>query len=117
MKMSNPNKRKGSAFESAILQWLRGKGLLAEKLALAGTNDEGDIVCFVSGQPYVLELKNRAKLELPQFWKEATTEAVNYAKARNLKVVPPAYVIVKRRNAGIEQSWVIQTLEQWIGEA
>ena len=114
--MSNPNKRKGSAYESAILQWLRGKGLLAEKLALAGTNDEGDIVCFIAGKPYVLELKNRAKLELPQFWKEATIEAANYAKARNLKEVPPAYVIVKRRNAGIEQSWVIQTLEQWIGE-
>ena len=112
--MSSYGKRKGAAFETGILKWLRSKGLLAERLSKAGANDEGDIVCFVAGKPMIFELKARVKLDLPQFWREATTEAANYAKARKIDPVPPAYVIVKRRMAGIEQSWVVQDLEQWL---
>jgi hypothetical protein len=112
--MSAKNKRKGSLFETGILKWLRSKGLNAERLRLAGKDDEGDIVCIVAGQPYVFELKATIKMDLPQFWREATAEANNYAKARNLDETPPAYIIVKRRNAGLEQSWVIQDLQQWL---
>ena len=112
--MSAANKRKGSSFETGILKFLRGKGVLAERLRLAGKDDEGDIVCMVTGQPYIFELKATAKMDLPQFWREATTEAFNYAKARGLDPVPPAYVIVKRRMAGLEQSWVVQDLNQWL---
>lgn len=112
--MSAANKRKGSSFETGILKFLRGKGVLAERLRLAGKDDEGDIVCMVAGQPYIFELKATAKMDLPQFWREATTEAFNYAKARGLDPVPPAYVIVKRRMAGLEQSWVVQDLNQWL---
>ena len=112
--MSTYGKRKGSSFEVGILKFLRTKGLLAERLRLAGKDDEGDIVCFVAGSPYILELKATAKMDLPQFWREATLEAANYAKARGLESVPPAYVIVKRRMGGLDQAWVIQDLEQWI---
>lgn len=112
--MSAANKRKGAGFELGILKWLRSKGVSAERLRLAGKDDEGDIVAIVAGQPYVFELKATIKMDLPQFWREATLEAANYAKARNLDAVPPAYVIVKRRMAGLEQSWVIQDLEQWL---
>lgn len=108
-------KARGSKFETDVLKWLRGKGLTAERLRLAGKADEGDIVCFVSGQPYVLELKATARLYLPQFWREATAEAANYATARGITPAPPSYVIVKRRQAPISEAWVVQTLEQWIG--
>lgn len=107
-------KRRGALFETSVVKWLRERGLIAERLPKAGKDDEGDIVCFVAGQPYVLELKATARLDLPAYWREAMVEAENYAKARNLPAIPPAYVIVKRRNAGIEQAWVIQTLEKWI---
>jgi hypothetical protein len=109
-------KRKGAGFETSVLKWLRDKGITAERLRLAGKADEGDIVCFVSGAPYVLELKATARLDLPAFWREATVEAENYATARGITPVPPAYVIVKRRQASIDQAWVVQTLEQWIGQ-
>ena len=112
--MSAANKRKGALFETGILKWFRSKGVNAERLRLAGKDDEGDVVCIVAGQPYIFELKATAKMDLPLFWREATTEAFNYAKARNLDAVPPAYVIVKRRMAGLEQSWVIQDLDQWL---
>lgn len=112
--MSAKNKAKGSLFETGVLKWLRSKGLSAERLRLAGKDDEGDIVCMVAGQPYVFELKATVKMDLPQFWREATVEAANYAKARGLDVVPPAYVIIKRRMAGLDQSWVVQDLNQWL---
>ena len=112
--MSTYGKRKGSAFETGILKFLRGRGVTAERLRLAGKDDEGDIVCMVAGQPYIFELKATAKMELPQFWREATQEAANYAKARGLAEVPPAYVIVKRRQAGLDQAWVVQDLNQWL---
>lgn len=115
--MSAKNKAKGALFETSVLKWLRGKGANAERLRLAGKDDEGDIVCMVAGQTYIFELKATAKMDLPQFWREATTEAANYAKARKIDPVPPAYVIVKRRMAGIEQSWVIQDLNQWLKQS
>ena len=112
--MANPNGRKGAAFETSVMKWLRGVGVLAERLTKTGAKDEGDLVCIIAGKTFILELKNRATLSLPEFWREAVVEAENYAKARGLEEVPPAYVIVKRRNSGIEKSWVIQDLEQWV---
>lgn len=114
--MANPNGRKGAQFETDVMKWLRKMGAVAERLVKAGANDEGDLVATVAGKSYILELKNRKTISLPEFWREATVEAENYAKARSLETAPPAYIILKRRNAGIEQAWVIQDLEQWLKE-
>jgi len=111
------DRAKGAIFETGILKLLRSiKDVFAERLTRAGSKDEGDLVVVIAGKTYILELKNRKKLDLPQFWREAQVEALNYAKARGIGEVPPAYVIVKRRNAGLEQSWVICDLEQWLKE-
>lgn len=115
--MANPNGRKGTGYETGILKLLRTiKGVFAERLAKAGAADEGDLVVIIAGKTYILELKNHKSLALPEFWRQAQTEAANYAKARNLEEVPLHYVIAKRRNAGLEKSWVIQDLEQWLKE-
>jgi Holliday junction resolvase len=98
------------------MRWLRKMGAVAERLTKAGAKDEGDIVTVIAGETYILELKNRQTLSLPQFWREAQVEALNYAKARGIGEVPLSYVIVKRRNASIDQAWVIQDLAQWIKE-
>jgi Holliday junction resolvase len=114
--MSQYNKTKGSQFETDVMKWLRKAGVIAERLTKAGAKDEGDIVTVIAGETYILELKNRATLSLPEFWREAQVEALNYAKARGLGEVPLSYVIVKRRNASIDQAWVIQDLAQWTKE-
>ncbi len=114
--MSQYNKTKGSQFETDVMKWLRKCGVIAERLTKAGAKDEGDIVTVIAGETYILELKNRATLSLPEFWREAQVEALNYSKARGLGEVPPAYVIVKRRNSSIQQAWVIQDLAQWLKE-
>jgi Holliday junction resolvase len=114
--MANKNGRKGSQFETDVMKWLRSKSVIAERLTKAGAKDEGDMVVIISGETYILELKNRQTLSLPEFWREAQVEALNYAKARGLGEVPLSYVVVKRRNASIDQAWVIQDLAQWIKE-
>ena len=113
--MSSANKRKGAQFETDVLKWLRAEGFSAERLSKAGAKDEGDVVLFGTDHlPNILELKNRQKLDLPAYWEEAQVESRNYAKARGIGEVPPAFVIVKRRGVGIGRSWVIQDLEQWV---
>jgi hypothetical protein len=114
--MANPNGRKGAQFETDVMRWLRNAGAFCEKLALAGKADEGDLVAIIAGKQYILELKNRKTISLPEFWREAEVEAENYAKARGLSEVPLHYIILKRRNAGIEKAWVIQDLQQWLAE-
>jgi Holliday junction resolvase len=114
--MSQYNKAKGSKFETDVMKWLRSMGVLAERLTKAGSKDEGDMVAVIAGETYILELKNRATLSLPEFWREAEVEALNYAKARGIGEVPLHYVVVKRRNAGIDKAWVIQDLAQWLKE-
>ena len=116
--MSSPkyNKKKGTDFEVAVMKWLRSMGAVADRLRLAGKDDEGDLVCVIAGQSYILELKNTARLNLPEFWRQAEVEALNYAKARGIGEVPLHYVVVKRRNAAIEKAWVVQDLEQWLKE-
>ena len=114
--MANKNGRKGSQFETDVMKWLRKGGVIAERLTKAGAKDEGDMVAVIAGETYILELKNRQTLSLPEFWREAQVEALNYAKARDLGEVPLSYVVVKRRNAGIEDAWVIQNLTQWLKE-
>jgi Holliday junction resolvase len=114
--MANPNGRKGAQFETDVMRWLRSAGALCERLVKAGKNDEGDLVAVIAGEQYILELKNRKTISLPEFWREAEVEAENYAKARGLSAVPLHYIILKRRSAGIEKSWVIQDLTQWLAE-
>ena len=114
--MANPNGRKGSAFEIAVLKWLRSRGVLAERLRLSGVADEGDIVANIAGKTHILELKNRKAISLPAFWEEAVVESKNYAKARGLDETPPAFVIIKRRNSSIEKAFVVQDLDSWLKE-
>jgi Holliday junction resolvase len=109
------NKTKGTAFESSVVHWFRELGFKAERLRLAGKDDEGDVVVVVAGETFLFECKNTAKLELDNFWGQIEVEAANYAKKRKVKV-PLHYVLWKRRRKGINQTWVIQSLEQWLEE-
>lgn len=107
------NKAKGAKFETDVMKWFRKMGVLAERLRLSGKEDEGDLVVIVAGSTYVFELKNTQKMNLKEFWNEAQTEAANYAKHRGTSK-PFSYVLCKKRNAPIEEAWVIQDLIQWL---
>lgn len=73
--MSNPQKAKGTAFETAFVRWLRDNGWpRAERRALHGTADLGDIIN--GPEAWTLELKAQQALR-PSFVDEAEREAAN----------------------------------------
>jgi hypothetical protein len=72
----NRNKAAGTRWESAIVEFLRANGFpWAERRALAGALDRGDIV-IGPGAP-IVEAKNRKALDLAGAVDEANAEAAN----------------------------------------
>lgn len=69
------SKRKGTSAESAVVKCLQEHGFpYAERRALAGVNDRGD----VAGIPgVVVEVKSCARMELSAWLAEAKQEAAN----------------------------------------
>lgn len=78
------SKRKGTAAETAVVRWLVEHGFPhAERRAMSGTQDRGDI----AGIPGVaLEVKNCREMRLGPWMDEATREASN-ARARIFAVI------------------------------
>jgi len=83
--MANPSKNKGTAAETALLRWLRTNGFpWAERLALAGAADCGDI-SLLPGRAVVLEVKAHANAgrgipqdaQLTEWMAQAATERDN----------------------------------------
>jgi hypothetical protein len=85
------NKQRGTSFETLIVRYLQDHGFPhAERRALAGVNDLGDI----TGTPGVVwECKNHKTLSFSEWLVEAETERAN----ANADV---GVVIAKRRGKG-----------------
>ena len=81
-------KRKGTAWESAIVTYLRQWFPWADRVPLSGARDRGDVT-ISPGSP-VIEAKNAARVCLAEWVDEANAEAVNAG-------VPWGVVWVKRR--------------------
>jgi Holliday junction resolvase len=113
--MTNYNKQKGTTFETDLMKYFRSRRMDCERLRLAGTKDEGDLVLKVGGLPYIIEAKNRAKLELGTWCKEAEVEALHYSQARDIEM-PSFVVISKRRNHPICNSFVTMPLSEWLNQ-
>ncbi|PMC45503.1 hypothetical protein CJ214_00505 [Peptoniphilus lacrimalis] len=101
-------KQKGTAFESAIVEYLQDKlnDENIERRALNGTCDRGDIsgVTFC-GHRMVLECKNEARMRLADYVREAETEASN-------DNAPYYAVIHKKRGVGISSAKTI--MQQYV---
>jgi len=102
--MANPSKRKGTAWESQVVAYLQDHGQpYAERRALCGTSDKGD----VSGIPGVmLECKAEKTVTLGAYADEVKVETANAGASIGVAVV-------KRRNRGPGDAYVVMTLEQF----
>lgn len=92
------SKRKGTAAETAIVNYLRAMGFIhAERRALNGTLDRGDI----AGIPaVVIEAKNCARQELAAWVTEAEAERDNDRASLGV-------VWHKRRGKGDPRDWFV----------
>jgi hypothetical protein len=86
-------KRKGTAAESAVVSFLRTQGWpYAERLALQGAHDRGD----VTGTPGICwEVKNCADLDLPGWLAEAAVERENAHADHGIVVAKPVGIGIK----------------------
>lgn len=98
-------KRKGTAFETALVAELHKHGWRhAERRALAGQHDRGDI----AGIPrVVIEAKNCAKIDLAGW----TTELI--AEMRNDGAITGA-VVAKRRGRSVSDAYAIMPLHVYL---
>jgi hypothetical protein len=104
--VANPSKRKGTAFETAFVRWLQENGWpRAERRALHGTQDLGDIINGPEG--WTLELKSTQALR-PDFVDEAEREASNAGT--------PMYAAVMKRRGKSDpgEALVVMPARIWI---
>ena len=104
--MANPSKRKGTAWESQVVDYLREHGQpYAERRALTGSADKGD----VSGIPGVMvECKAEKAIDLAGYMDEVKFQTANAGAQLGVAVV-------KRRNRGPGHAYVVMTLERFAG--
>lgn len=102
---TSPQKRKGSAFELDIVQYLKEHGFPYAERAYGGgrPDDRGDINGIVG---WTIEAKNRKEMDLAGWCSEAAGEATN-AHSRFWAV------IAKRRNRSIADAYVVISLAQF----
>jgi len=103
--MSNPSKQKGTAFETAVVEFLKPHFPTVERRALHGNTDKGDI----AGIPeWTFELKNRKTLDVGGAVDEATLEAMNANTAYGV-------AIIKRpRRGDVAHSFAVMPLAQLV---
>lgn len=104
----NKNKRKGTAAESAFVNFMVEHGFVyVERRSLKGKADRGDI----SGLPgVVIEIKSGSRLAIPEWLKELEVEMVNDGSSEG-------YLIIKPKGKGkgrVEDWWVVTTVGQWL---
>lgn len=101
-------KAAGARFARSIADHFRAHGHpYADKQPLTGSRDLGDVanVHHFDGHPIALELKDRATLALPEWWREAQAEAANLG-------TPYAAIVHKRRGVSDPgQQWVTLTVD------
>ncbi len=102
--MTNPSKQRGTAFETAVCDYLRTHGHPnAERKAMQGANDCGDITGITN---WTFELKAERRLDLAGALAEAQLERTNAGTAW-------CAAIIKRRQKNIADAYVVMTLQQF----
>ena len=86
--MTNANKAKGSAFESAVAKWLNENGHSCKRTIAGATLDEGDI--WLPNLPFTIDAKNCQRLDLAAWTARADEQAGHMGK-------PVGLVWVKRK--------------------
>ena len=99
--MTNPNKAKGTRWESAVALHLQDHGFDVWRMAQTGEFDQGDL----GGLPdFAFECRDRAKLDLAGNVKDAN----NRAKAKHSKY---GVAVMKARGKKTADGYVVMDLD------
>jgi hypothetical protein len=75
--VTNPPRVKGTKWETAIVNTLLSRGILAKRKAPSGNQDKGDIELLNSLSGIVIEAKNTVRASLAEKVDQAVKEAAN----------------------------------------
>ena len=108
--MANPSKRKGTAFEVLVRDYLaEHTGLDVRRMPPAGSKDVGDLkLVDGDGDLWVLECKATQALYVAGAVDEAHTEARNAGTCWGAAVI-------KRRNRNVAEAYVVVPLTTFVG--
>lgn len=110
------NKRNGADYEIKLLNYFREHACSAERLRLAGKEDEGDLSVRASDTlPVSLVVEAKAGVNVrPRAWfNEAKVEAKKYGERRNMPRNPKPVLIMKSHNRPVGQSLVTLSLDDF----
>ena len=114
--MSNANKRRGTDFETAVVDYLRGRNQVASRIART-VPDEGDVV--LGDAEFVLQLKSNrdanTSASLGSRLEAARKQRDQYLKARSLEgssAVP--VLVIKNPRKPIGKAFVVMYLEDFV---
>ena len=107
--MSNPQRRKGTAAEAAVVAHLRNWWPDAERRALHGSQDLGDVI-LPRNIDLTIEIKNQRTYNFPAWFKQMQDEQINAKTNRGLLIVKPNGVGVSQ----IGNWWAVMSLDQAI---
>lgn len=96
-------KRKGTSWETEIVNYLKAQGLTARRVVQTGAKDQGDIHV---GEDVILEAKNVKTITLADFVGQALREADNAGRRFG-------FAVIKRRNSNVKNGYVVGDLESF----
>ena len=108
------NRRKGSQYETDLVDYFRKRKWDTERMRLSGTLDEGDLVVRLDRDHRLIVEAKSGKNIRPRFWfdEEAVPEAKNYAKRRSLLTEEAIPVLaMKSHNKAIGKSLITIDLD------
>jgi len=107
----NKSKQKGTAFETAVVDYVHGlmPDAIVVRQTMKGSKDEGDVAVYRDGRKFIIECKNTATIDLAGAVDEAAIECTNAAADLGIAVI-------KRRGKGVGESYAVIKLEdlKWL---
>lgn len=100
------SRRKGAAWETAVVNWLRAYGIEGAERSLPGGHRAGGDITGVPG--VVLECKDHARLE-PGQWVDQLLDEIG-----TLDVETGAVVIKRRRHTDVGESYALTTMAMYL---
>lgn len=98
--MSNPSKAKGTAWESALRDFLTQAGFDVRRVVQMGNKDQGDL----HGYPlHVIEAKAEKSYDLPAYVRQAEREAANANQ-------PYGVAMVKRPRGSTGDGYAVRSI-------
>jgi hypothetical protein len=120
------NKSYGFRAEAELLQYLRDSGRPTERLYLAGTEDEGDLITYdpalrstiVQLKTYAARTTKGAERPLPVskvrgWWRDLAAQREAYRAHRGLSEAPGGILVVKVKGQPWDDAMIIQRLGDW----